>query len=91
MVHHHSLGLLVTLDLGGSVDVGDIGSDTWGTSNIVKSQRGDQWVSLQQQGHGLSDSSGSSKNSDGSLRSERRGESSLGDGRGGLDGFGEHC
>jgi hypothetical protein len=55
MVHHHSLGLLVTLDLGGSVDVGDIGSDTWGASDIVEGETGDEWVGLEEERHGLTD------------------------------------
>lgn len=49
----YSLILLETLDDRVGVDVRDISSDTWGTSDIVEGESGDEGVSLQEERHGL--------------------------------------
>lgn len=48
-----SLILLETLDDRVGVDVRDISSDTWSTSDIVKGKTSDEGVSLQEKRHGL--------------------------------------
>ena len=48
-----SLILLETLDDRVGVDVRDISSDTWSTSDIVEGESGDEGVSLQEKRHGL--------------------------------------
>jgi hypothetical protein len=42
-------------NIGVGVDVRDVSSDTGGTTNIVEGQRGDQGVGLEQERHGLTD------------------------------------
>lgn len=49
------LSLLVSLSSASSVDVADISGDTWCTSDIVERKTGDQWVGLEEEGEGLTD------------------------------------
>jgi hypothetical protein len=51
----HSLILLISLDNRVGVDVRDIGSDTGSTSDIVKRKTSDEGVGLEEEGHGLTD------------------------------------
>lgn len=50
-----NVGLLETLDVRDGVDVGDVGGDTWGTSDVVETEGGDQGVGLEEEGHRLTD------------------------------------
>jgi hypothetical protein len=52
---NNSLILLETLDDRVGVDVRDVGSDSGSTSDIVERQAGDQGVGLEEQRHGLTD------------------------------------
>ena len=58
------LALAVSGHSGLCVDVREIGSDAGGVDDIVKSQIGDQVGLLQEQGEGLSNSSGGAANDD---------------------------
>lgn len=83
-----SLGLLVSLGDGGSVDMADISGDTGRTPDIVQAQSGDERVGLEQQAQGLSDPTAGTEDGDFALGSGGRGEGS----GGGLEcGSGEHC
>jgi len=48
-----------TRDLSRGGDVGEVGGDTGGVDDIVQAQFSDDRVELEQQGQGLSDSTGS--------------------------------
>lgn len=88
---HHALGLLKALDVGRGVDVRDVGSDTGGASDVVQSERSDEGVGLEEEGHGLSDSTGGTEDGDASLGSSGGGKAPSGEHRGGSDGLsGEH-
>lgn len=83
-----SLGLLVTLGDGRSVDMADISSNTGGTPDIVQAQPSDEGVGLEQEGQGLSDPTASAEDGDFALGTGRGGEGSEGGGFEG--GSGEH-
>jgi hypothetical protein len=74
----HSLSLLVSLGKSGGVDVADISGDTGSTPNIVKAQRSDQRIGLEQERQGLSDTTSSTEDGDLSLGTSRGRERSEG-------------
>lgn len=80
--HEHEKGTSSSriTDLTGRVDVADIGGDTRSTTDIIKAQRGDQRVSLEEKGERLSDTSTSAEDGDLGLTGSRGGEcASLGE------------
>jgi hypothetical protein len=83
----HSLSLLVSLGLSGSVDVADISGNTGSTPDIVKAQPSDQRVGLEQQRQGLTDSTTGTEDGDLSLGTSGGGE---GSGRSSESRSGEH-
>ena len=62
------------------VNVADIGGDTRSATDIVKAQRSDEGVALEEEGERLSDTSASAEDGDLGVTGSRRGESaSLGE------------
>jgi hypothetical protein len=59
-----SITLVVASDGALSVDVADIGGDTWGAPDIVESELGNSGVELEEEGERLTDTASSTEDSD---------------------------
>lgn len=68
-------GSVIALDGGLGVDVGDIGTDTGGATDVVEGQLSDAGVELEEEGEGLADTAGGTEDGDLGKVARRSGES----------------